>query len=290
MASWRRWGRPGWWLPSPTSAAPARQRLALAKRPGTWLRKLPDGVHGSSTSPQSRSARLIAPTLARELGLARRRPELPEADLTEAAGRPASCLLVRWTTSSTCWIRVQRARPDPGWAARRVGCWPPAGSRSTLCPRARDSVPPLHLAASGGSGQEDSEAVQLFIARARRGCRPDFEPDGAELVAVAAVRASALDGLPLAISSCGRDPPGSPSRPSCCRCCSSAALLTRGGPRRDAPQRRLGASRATLNLSHRSLFAPRPAPCTENGLEVVARAVRRQQRPAAVSGAAWIRS
>jgi predicted ATPase len=68
-------------------------------------------------------------------------------------------------------------------------------------------VPPLRLPVldsgpaqkSGAAGQDsqDSEAVRLFVERARA-VRPDFRPDDTDLACVAAI-CTALDGLPLAI-------------------------------------------------------------------------------------------
>jgi len=61
-------------------------------------------------------------------------------------------------------------------------------------------VPPLPLPMDGAGEPSDptrSEAVQLFVARARA-VSPGFAPTGAALAAVAAICA-ALDGLPLAI-------------------------------------------------------------------------------------------
>jgi predicted ATPase len=95
-------------------------------------------------------------------------------------------------------------------------------------------VPPLHLPDHGvtGTATADSEAVQLFIARARA-VRSDFAPDADELAAAGEI-CVALDGLPLAIElAAARVRLYSPQALPLLR--SRLALLT-GGPR-DLPRR-----------------------------------------------------
>jgi predicted ATPase len=110
-------------------------------------------------------------------------------------------------------------------------------------------VPPLSLPGSGpGSDPGGSEAVRLFIARARAR-RPDFEPGADGLADVTAVCA-ALDGLPLAIELAAARTALYPPGALVPLLGSRLALLT-GGPR-DLPQRQR-TLRATLDWSHRLL-------------------------------------
>jgi len=117
-------------------------------------------------------------------------------------------------------------------------------------------VPPLHLHGQGSTGTgadagtADSEAVQLFIARARA-VRSDFAPDADELAAVGEICA-ALDGLPLAIElAAARIGLYSPQA-LLLLLRSRLALLT-GGPR-DLPHRQQ-TLRAALDWSHALLAA-----------------------------------
>ena len=106
-------------------------------------------------------------------------------------------------------------------------------------------VPPLYLPGDYGSGLEDSEAVRLFIARARAVC-PGFAPQEDELAATAEICA-ALDGLPLAIELAAARIRLYPPLALLPMLRSRLALLT-GGPR-DLPQRQQ-TLRATLDWSH----------------------------------------
>jgi predicted ATPase len=105
-------------------------------------------------------------------------------------------------------------------------------------------VPPLGLPASGDRAA-DSDAVQLFLQRARA-LRPDFAPEGSELAAVAAICA-VLDGLPLAIELAAAAVKLYPPQALLPMLESRLAILT-GGPR-DLPQRQQ-TLRATLDWSH----------------------------------------
>ena len=152
-----------------------------------------DGVAFIDLAPV-RDARLITTTLARELGLTAASAETAEADLTEAL-RDRELLLVvdnleHLLDETDVLARILVTDPAIRMLATSRIALRLYGERAIR-------VPPLHLPGADGDGAEDSEAVQLFIARARA-ARPDFAPDGAELVAVAEVCA-ALDGLPLAI-------------------------------------------------------------------------------------------
>jgi predicted ATPase len=108
-------------------------------------------------------------------------------------------------------------------------------------------VPPLHLPGPGGTGTDaaDSEAVQLFIVRARA-VRSGFAPDADELAVVGEICA-ALDGLPLAIELAAARVRLYPPRALLPLLQSRLELLT-GGPR-DLP-RRQQTLRAALDWSH----------------------------------------
>jgi predicted ATPase len=206
-----------------------------------------DGVAFIDLAPV-RDARLITTTLARELGLTAASAETAEADLTKAL-RDRELLLVvdnleHLLDETDVLARILVTDPAIRMLATSRIALRLYGERAIR-------VPPLHLPGADDDGAEDSEAVQLFIARARA-ARPDFAPDGAELVAVAEVCA-ALDGLPLAIElAAARTRLYSPSA-LLPMLRSRLALLT-GGPR-DAPQRQQ-TLRATLDWSHDLLSPP----------------------------------
>jgi predicted ATPase len=96
-------------------------------------------------------------------------------------------------------------------------------------------VPPLHLPGpdNTGTAAARSEAVQLFIARARA-ARSDFAADADELAVVGEI-CTALDGLPLAIELAAARVDLYPPRALLPLLRSRLALLT-GGPR-DLPHR-----------------------------------------------------
>lgn len=106
-------------------------------------------------------------------------------------------------------------------------------------------VPPLHLPGRDGVGAADSEAVRLFLARARA-VRPDLAPDEGDLAAIAGI-CVALDGLPLAIELAAARVRVYSPRALLPLLRSRLAVLT-GGPR-DLP-RRQQTLRAALDWSH----------------------------------------
>jgi non-specific serine/threonine protein kinase len=203
-----------------------------------------DGVAFIDLAPV-RDARLIAPTLARAVGLAPASPETAEAYLTDAL-RDRELLLVV--------DNVEHLLDETQVLARLLAADPAirllATSRIALRLYGERTVrvPPLHVAAAGGNGAEKSEAVQLFLARARA-ARPNLAPDSGELAAIAEICA-ALDGLPLAIELAAARTRLYPPRDLLPLLRSRIALLT-GGPR-DAPYRQQ-TLRATLDWSHELL-------------------------------------
>jgi predicted ATPase len=116
-------------------------------------------------------------------------------------------------------------------------------------------VPPLALPGQDGDGPAagraaDSEAVQLFVQRARA-VAPGFDPHGEDLEAVAAICA-ALDGLPLAIELAAARVRLYPPQVLLPKLQARLALLT-GGPR-DLPARQQ-TLRATFDWSDALLAA-----------------------------------
>jgi len=200
-----------------------------------------DGVAFIDLAPV-RDSSLMATTLARELGLASASAETAEASLKETL-RDRELLLVL--------DNVEHLLDETEMLARMLAADPAirllVTSRIALRLYGERTlrVPPLHLPRANGTGAEDSEAVQLFIVRARA-ARPDFAPDGGELAAIAEICA-ALDGLPLAIELAAARTRLYPPRALLPMLRSRLALLT-GGPR-DAPQRQQ-TLRATLDWSH----------------------------------------
>ncbi len=206
-----------------------------------------DGVAFIDLAPV-RDATLIATIVARELGLASASAETAEAQLTEAL-RDRELLLVvdnveHLLDETEVLARILAADP----AIRIL-----ATSRIALRLYGEHTVrvPPLHLPAADGTGTEDSEAVQLFVVRARA-ARPGFAPDQGELAAIAEICA-ALDGLPLAIELAAARTRLYPPPALLPMLRSRLALLT-GGPR-DAPQRQQ-TLRATLDWGHDLLSPP----------------------------------
>jgi non-specific serine/threonine protein kinase len=112
-------------------------------------------------------------------------------------------------------------------------------------------VPPLRLPAVGsGPAARESEAVRLFVERARA-VRPDFRPDDGDLICVASI-CTVLDGLPLAIELAAARTQLYPPKALLPLLESRLALLT-GGPR-DLPERQR-TLRAALDWSYRLLSA-----------------------------------
>jgi predicted ATPase/Tfp pilus assembly protein PilF len=111
-------------------------------------------------------------------------------------------------------------------------------------------VPPLQLPADAPGTVQDSEAVQLFLARAQA-ARPGFAPDAAETAAIGEI-CTALDGLPLAIELAAAKV--RLYTPQALRPLLDSRLeLLTGGPR-DVP-RRQQTLRATLDWSYELLPA-----------------------------------
>ena len=151
-----------------------------------------DGVAFIDLAPV-RDPALLAAVVARALGLTPPSAETAEAYLAEAL-RDRELLLVV--------DNLEHLLDETQLLARMLAVAPALRLLATtriplrLYGEHTIRVPPLHLPGPGGTGT-DSEAVQLFIARARA-VRPDFVPDADELTAVAEI-CTALDGLPLAI-------------------------------------------------------------------------------------------
>jgi predicted ATPase len=151
-----------------------------------------DGVAFADLTPVGDPA-LLATTLARALGLTPPSAQAAEAHLAEALADRDLLLvadnLEHLLDHTPLLARVLAAAP----AVRIL-----ATSRIALRLHGEhiERVPPLPVPSPGASTQ-DSEAVQLFISRARA-VRPGFTPDVGELAAVAGI-CTALDGLPLAI-------------------------------------------------------------------------------------------
>jgi predicted ATPase len=106
-------------------------------------------------------------------------------------------------------------------------------------------VPPMPLPGEGGAAVEDSEAVQLFVARAAA-VRPGFTAGADDLAAVGEI-CIAVDGLPLAIELAAARIRLYPPQALLPLLRSRLALLT-GGPR-DLPGRQQ-TLRAALDWSH----------------------------------------
>jgi predicted ATPase len=154
-----------------------------------------DGVAFADLAPV-RDPALLATTMARALGLTPTSAETAEAHLAEALLDRELLLVVdnleQLLDETQLLARVLAAAP----AVRVL-----ATSRIALRLYGEHVVriPPLDLPGQGdtGTSAQDSEAVQLFIARARA-ARPGFAPDAGELAAVGGI-CTAVDGLPLAI-------------------------------------------------------------------------------------------
>ena len=207
----------------------------------------PDGVAFADLAPV-RNPALLATTLARALGLEPASAQAAEAHLAEALHERELLLVVdnleHLLDETPLLARVLAAAP---------GLRLLATSRIPLRLYGEHivRVPPLHLPATGtGIAVGDSEAVQLFVARARA-VRPGFDPQGGELAAAGEI-CTALDGLPLAIELAAARIRLYPPSALLPLLRSRLALLT-GGPR-DLPGRQQ-TLRAALDWSH-ALLAP----------------------------------
>ncbi len=202
-----------------------------------------DGVVFIDLAPV-RDPALLATTVARAVGLTPASAEAAEAHLA-AALQGRELLLVA--------DNLEHLLDETQLLARILAVAPGlhllATSRIPLRLYGEHTVrvPPLHLPEKGvtGPATADSEAVQLFIARAQA-VRSDFAPDADELAAVAEICA-ALDGLPLAIELAAARI-GLYSPQALLPLLRSRLALLTGGPR-DLP-RRQQTLRAALDWSH----------------------------------------
>jgi predicted ATPase len=207
-----------------------------------------DGVAFFDLAPV-RDPALLATTAARALGLAPASAEAAEAHLAEALHDRELLLIAdnleHLLDETQLLARILAVAP----AVRLL-----ATSRIPLRLYGEHTVrvPPLHLPGRGvtGTAAADSEAVQLFIARAGA-VRSDFAPDADELAAVGDICA-ALDGLPLAIELAAARI-GLYSPQALLPLLRSRLALLTGGPR-DLP-RRQQTLRAALDWSH-ALLGP----------------------------------
>ena len=189
-----------------------------------------------------RDPALLATAVAQALGLAPRSAEAAEAHLAEAL-HDRELLLVA--------DNLEQLLDETPLLARLLAAAPAvrvlATSRIPLRLYGEHTVrvPPLHLPGQDGSTVEDSEAVQLFIARARA-VRADFDPGADDLAAIGEICA-ALDGLPLAIELAAARI-RLYSAPGLLPLLRSRLALLTGGPR-DLP-RRQQTLRAALDWSH----------------------------------------
>jgi predicted ATPase len=189
-----------------------------------------------------RDPALIAVTIARAVGLSPPSAAAAEAELVEAL-RPSELLLVIDNLE-----HLLEETPVLGRLLVAVpGLHLLATSRIPLRLYGEHvlRVPPLGLRAHDHESAAGSDAVQLFVQRARA-ARADFAPDGAEVATVAAICA-VLDGLPLAIELAAAAVKLYPPQALLPMLESRLAVLT-GGPR-DLPQRQQ-TLRATLDWGH----------------------------------------
>jgi len=238
--------------------------LALrAAREAADAARFPDGVAFADLAPL-RDPALLAPTLARALGLAEQPALAPEAQLTQAL-RDRALLLVA--------DNLEHLLEETPLLGRLLAAAPRLRILATsrvplrLYGEHEIRVPPLPLPTNGAatgvdgaglpSDPADSEAMQLFVARARA-VAPGFAPQGAERAAVAAICA-ALDGLPLAIELAAARVKLFPPATLLSRLGARLALLTDGPRDRPERQRTLRAaldwSYALLTSEERALFA-----------------------------------
>ena len=206
-----------------------------------------DGVAFVDLAPV-RDPALLATAVARAVGLVPLSAEAAEAHLADVL-RDLKLLLVVDNLEQLLDETALLSRLLAGAEALRVL----ATSRTPLRLYGEQivRVPPLGLPDASGAGTPaDSEAVQLFMARARA-VRPGFAPAAEELGAVAEICA-ALDGLPLAIElAAARIRLYSPQ--ALLPLLRSRLDLLTGGPR-DLPHRQQ-TLRAALDWSH-ALLTP----------------------------------
>jgi non-specific serine/threonine protein kinase len=154
-----------------------------------------DGVVFVDLAPV-RNPALFATTIARTLGLVPASAEVAEAHLVEALHHRELLLVTD---------NLEHLLEETQLLARLMAAVPGlrllATSRIALRLYGEQTVrvSPLPLPGEGstGTGVCDSDAVQLFLARARA-VRPGFDPQAGELAAVGEI-CRAVDGLPLAI-------------------------------------------------------------------------------------------
>ncbi len=248
-----------------------KTRLALqVAREAADDARFPDGVAVVDLAPL-RDPTLLAPTLARALGLPEQPALSPEAQLGRALRDRQALLVVD---------NLEHLLEEAPLLGRLLAAAPRLRVLATsrvllrLYGEHEVRVPPLPLpapaplgdartgvdGADGARGAPDpaeSEAVQLFVARARA-VSPGFAPTGATLAAVSAICA-ALDGLPLAIELAAARVRLFPPEALLPRLRTRLTLLTDGS--RDRPERQrtmraaLDWSYALLTPEERALFA-----------------------------------
>jgi hypothetical protein len=222
-----------------------KTRLAVQVA-GDLARGFADGVAFVDLAPVADPA-LLATTVARALGLDPASAQAAEAYLGEALQDRELLLVVdnleHLIDEAPLLGRVLAAAP---------GLRVLATSRIPLRLYGEHivRVPPMPLPGEDGAAAEDSEAVQLFVARAAA-VRPGFAPSADDLAAVGEI-CIAVDGLPLAIELAAARIRLYPPQALLPLLRSRLALLT-GGPR-DLPGRQQ-TLRAALDWSH-ELLAP----------------------------------
>jgi len=228
-----------------------KTRVALAAAAGLDAR-FPDGVAFADLAPVS-DPDLVAVTLLRALGLTSQSAAAAEGQLA-AALRPARVLLV----ADNMEHLIEQAPLLGRLLAAVPGLHLLVTSRVPLGLYGEQQlrVPPLGLPGQADPAA-DSEAVQLFVQRARA-VTPGFDPRGEALAATAAICA-ALDGLPLAIELAAARVRLYPPQALLPQLQARLPLLT-GGPR-DLPRRQqtlratFDWSDALLSAEARDLFA-----------------------------------
>jgi predicted ATPase len=229
-----------------------KTRIALAAA-AELTGRFADGVAFADLAPLG-DADLVDVTLLRALGLLPGSAAAAEEQLA-AALAPAHLLLV----ADNLEHLVERA-PLLGRllaAAPRLHLLVTSRIALGLYGEHQVRVPPLrlpettHADAGGAAGAEASEAVRLFIQRARA-VDPGFAPHGEALTATAAVCA-ALDGLPLAIELAAARVRLYPPQALLARLRDRLSLLTGGA--RNLPQRQQ-TIRAALDWSDALLPGP----------------------------------
>jgi len=214
--------------------------------------RFPDGTAFADLAPVG-DPELVGVTLLRALGLTPQSAATAEDQLI-AALRPVRVLLIadnmeHLIEQAPLLSRLLAAAPGLHLlVTSRVGLG--------LYGEHQLRVPPLRLPGPAAPAA-DSEAVQLFVRRARA-VAPGFDPRGDDLAATAAICA-ALDGLPLAIELAAARIRLYPPQALLPQLQARLPLLT-GGPR-DMPQRQqtlratLDWSDALLTADARALFA-----------------------------------